>query len=152
MSRGAFGGTALKRISVMTAFAVASLCTGYAAAQALAFETRLSTAPVDARSQAAMTGEGRVSVTLMDDRLVIEGTFEGLQKPASAAQLHLGPAVGVRGPAIHDLDITKATQGVVAASIRLSASEVDALQAGRIYLEIDGEATPEGNLWAWLVP
>lgn len=99
-----------------------------------------------------MTGEGRVSVTLRGDRLVIDGTFEGLQRPATAAQLHLGPAVGVRGPAIHDLEVTNATNGVVAGSIRLSAREVDALQAGRIYLEIDGEATPEGNLWAWLVP
>ena len=135
----------------MTALA-AALYAGYAAAQALAFETRFSTAPVDARSAPAMTGQGRVSVTLSGDRLVIEGTFDGLQRPASGAHLHLGSAIGVRGPAIHELEVTRATQGVVAASIRLSAREVDALRAGLIYVEIDGEATPEGNLWAWLVP
>ena len=142
----------MKRITGIAVLAVAFLSAGYAAAQALAFETRFSTAPVDARSAAAMTGQGRVAVTLSGDRLVIDGTFEGLQKPATGARLHLGPAIGVRGPAIHELDVTKATKGVVAASIRLSAREVDALRAGLIYVEIDGEATPEGNLWAWLVP
>jgi hypothetical protein len=125
---------------------------GYAAAQALAFETRLSTAPVDARSQAAMTGQGIVTVTLSGTRLVIDGSFEGLKQPASGAHLHLGAAIGVRGPAVYALDVTKATKGVVAASIELPAEHVQALQAGRFYIQIDGDATPEGNLWAWLVP
>jgi hypothetical protein len=146
------GGTALKRIFGMTAFAAALVYTGYAAAQALAFDTRFSTAPVDARSQAAMTGEGHVMVTLSGNRLVVEGAFEGLQRPATTAHLHLGAAKGVRGPSIHALEVTRATHGVVAASIQLSAEHVDALRAGRIYIQIDGEETPEGNLWAWLVP
>jgi hypothetical protein len=130
----------------------ALLCAGYAWAQALAFQVRLSPAPVDARSQASTTGEGLASVTLSGRRLVIEGTFEGLKLPATAAQLHLGAAIGVRGPAIHDLDVTKATKGVVAASIELSVQHVEALEAGRLYIQIDGAETAEGNLWGWLIP
>ena len=142
----------MKRFTITTALVAALLCAGYAAAQALAFETRLSPAPVDARSQASTTGEGSASVTLSGRRLVIEGTFEGLQKPASAAHLHLGAAVGARGPSIHDLDVSRATQGVVTASIELSPQHAEALRAGLLYIQIDGEETPEGNLWGWLIP
>jgi hypothetical protein len=134
------------------AIAWASLCAGYAVAQALAFDVRLTPAPVDARTQASVTGEGVASVTLSGRRLVIEGTFTGLKLPASTAHLHLAPAIGVRGPAIYDLDVTKATKGVVAASIELSAQHAEAVQAGLLYLQIDGDETPEGNLWGWLIP
>jgi hypothetical protein len=145
------GGTVLKRIMAI-AIVGASLSAGYAAAQALAFDVRLSPAPVDARTQASVTGEGLVNVTLSGRRLVIEGTFEGLQLPATAAQLHLGSAVGARGPAIHDLDVTQAKSGVVAASIELSEQQAEALERGLLYIEIDGQETPEGNLWGWLIP
>jgi hypothetical protein len=128
------------------------LCAGYAAAQALDFEVRLTPAPVDARSQASVIGEGLAKVTLSGRRLVIEGSFTGLKLPASTAHLHLASAIGVRGPAIHDLDITKATKGTVAASIELSAQHAEALEAGLLYIQIDGDETPEGNLWGWLIP
>jgi hypothetical protein len=134
------------------AIVAASLCAGYAAAQALAFEVRFSPAPVDARSQASTTGEGAANVTLSGRRLVIEGTFAGLKLPASTAHLHLGATVGARGAAIYDLDVTQATSGVVAASIELSPEQVEALYAGRLYVQIDGQETPEGNLWGWLIP
>jgi hypothetical protein len=150
VSRGN-GGTAVKRI-MTTTVAGALLCAGYAAAQALAFDVRLTPAPVDARTQASVTGEGRASVTLSGRRLVIEGTFTGLKLPASMARLHLASAIGVRGPAIHDLEVTKATKGMVAASIELSAPHAEALEAGLLYIQIDGEETPEGNLWGWLIP
>lgn len=130
----------------------ALLCAGHVVAQALAFEVRLAPAPVDARTQSSVTGKGLANVTLSGRRLVIEGEFAGLKLPASSAHLHLGGAVGVRGPAIHDLDVTQATQGVVAASIELSAQQVEALRAGLLYIQIDGEETPEGNLWGWLIP
>jgi hypothetical protein len=132
--------------------AAALLYAGYAAAQALAFDVRLTPAPVDARSQASVIGEGLATVTLSRRRLVIEGTFTGLKLPASSAHLHLAPAIGVRGPAIHELDVTKATKGMVAASIDLSAQHAEALEAGLLYIQIDGDETPEGNLWGWLIP
>jgi hypothetical protein len=134
------------------AIAGALLCAGYAGAQALAFDVRLTPAPVDARSQASVIGEGVANVTLSGRRLVIEGTFTGLKLPASTAHLHLAPAIGVRGPAIHDLEVTKATKGMLAASIELSAQHAEALEAGLLYIQIDGDETPEGNLWGWLIP
>lgn len=134
------------------AVALAFFCAGYAAAQSLAFDVRLTPAPVDARTQASVTGEGAASATLRGRRLIIEGTFAGLQLPASTAHLHVGPAIGVRGPAIYAVEVTQATSGTVAGSIELSAEHVEALRAGRLYLQIDGAETPEGNLWGWLIP
>jgi hypothetical protein len=128
------------------------LCASYAAAQRLALDVRLTPAPVDARTQASVTGEGLASVTLSGRRLVIEGTFEGLKLPASTAHLHLASAIGVRGPPIHDLDVTKATKGMVAGSVELSAQHAEALEAGLLYIQIDGDETPEGNLWGWIIP
>lgn len=131
---------------------VAALWFGHAAAQSPELRARLSTVPIDPASQATTTGEGSVTARLEGRTLVVDGTFEGLQSAATAARLYLGAATGVRGPAIHDLDVTPSADGVVAASVTLSASEIEALSAGRLYVQIDSEAAPEGNLWGWLLP
>ena len=140
----------MKRIITM-AVAVAALCAGYAVGQSSEFRARLAPTPVDARSQASITGQGQASATLDGRRLVVAGTFEGLQGPAATAHLHLSPAIGVRGPTIYDLDVSHATQGNVSGSLQLSARHVEALRAGLLYVQIDGESTPEGNLWGWLL-
>jgi CHRD domain len=132
--------------------ALAVLVLGQAAAQSVEINARLATVPIDARTEAAITGGGEVGARLDGQRLRIDGSFSGLQGAASAAQLHRGSARGVRGPAIHDLEVTPATQGSLQASIELSTADVDALRAGRLYVQIDSESAPDGNLWAWLIP
>jgi hypothetical protein len=131
--------------------AAVAVCASYALAQSSAFEARLSPAPVDARSQASITGKGQATAALDGPRLVVQGTFEGLQAPATSAHLHSSPALGVRGPAVYDLDVSHAVEGTVSGSIELSARHIEALQAGLLYVQIDGESTPEGNLWGWLL-
>jgi hypothetical protein len=134
------------------AFTAAALCLSFAWAQSLELHTRLSTVPIGPSTQASITGEGRATATLDGRRLTIAGAFEGLQGPASTARLHLSAITGVRGPAIHDLEVTHATTGTVNASLQLSTREVEALRAGLLYVQIDGDNTPEGNLWGWLLP
>ena len=141
----------LKRIVTVATF-VAALIAAIASAQTTAFRVRLTTVPIDPGTQATTTGMGRAQATLDRRRLVVSGAFEGLQGAASAARLHLGDALGVRGPAIHELEVSHATQGSLSASIELSAREVEALRAGQLYIQIHSESAPDGNLWGWLLP
>lgn len=113
---------------------------------------RLSTVPIDTRTQAEITGMGAARASLDGNRLTIDGRFEGLQGPAISAHLHLGAATGVRGPAIDDLTATHDVEGTITGTVRLNNREIAALRAGRLYVQLESEAAPEGNLWGWLLP
>jgi hypothetical protein len=140
----------LKRIATIAALA-AMLGGGLATAQSGGFQIRLTTVPIDPATQATVTGHGQAQATLDGRRLTIAGEFEGLQGAASEGRLHMGVALGTRGPAIHEIEVTRATQGSISATLQLSAREVDALRDGRLYIQIASESAPEGNLWGWLL-
>jgi hypothetical protein len=122
-----------------------------AAAQQRHFATRLSVVPIDFRTQAVTTGSGSVDADLDGNRLTLRGSFDGLQGAATAARLHEGLATGVRGPAIYELTVTNATQGDIRGSLELTTRQVEALRAGRLYVQVHSESAPEGNLWGWLL-
>ena len=114
------------------------------------FSGRLGRVPVDSRTQSTIAGLGNASAELDGDRLTIEGEFAGLLGPATVANLHMGAAVGVRGPVIHSLTVATEIEGEISGSVMLRAEEVAALRAGRIYIQIHSESAPDGNLWGWL--
>jgi len=59
---------------------------------------------------------------------------------------------GVRGPAVLDLPSpTSALEGQIGGSVDLTPSQVDDLGRERLYLELDSEKAPDGNLWGWLL-
>ena len=115
------------------------------------FKARLSTVPVDATMLPTVTGSGSLKAVLAGDKLTISGSFEGLRSPAIRASIHIGPQRGIRGPAVHDLEVTKQKAGSVSGSVDLTASEVEDLKNGRLYVQIDSERAPEGNLWGWVL-
>lgn len=123
-----------------------------AGAQGDAFSVRLSTAPIDGTLQATVTGSGSVDVVVDGRELVLDGEFMGLSVPATAARLHLGAASGVRGAAFAELDVDRAVSGSVRGTVRLSRTQTEALENGRVYVQIDSSAAPDGNLWGWLIP
>ena len=90
------------------------------------------------------------SATLSGTRLSVTGTFEGFKNPASLAQIHTGPVMGSRGPALFDLTVTKATKGTMSGSFDLTPDQVNLLKNGRLYIQIHNTNTPEGALWGWL--
>jgi hypothetical protein len=57
--------------------------------------------------------------------------------------------MGVRGPAVLDLTVTKATSGQIGGSFELTQEQADALQNGKLYIQIHSEKAPDGNLWGW---
>ena len=82
--------------------------------------------------------------------LTVSGTFEGLRSPATLAQLHRAPK-GLRGPAIFNLSVTKATSGSVSGSLELSPAQIEDLKNGRLYVQVHSERAPDGNLRGWLL-
>ena len=104
-----------------------------------------------------LVGTGPDEVTLpfgllQQRELTITGTFEGLRSPATTAQLRRGPK-GIRGPAILDLDLTisKATKGTLSGSVELTPDQIADLRNGMLYVQLQSERAPDGNLWGWLL-
>ena len=120
-----------------------------AAQTAETYSARLGITPVDANNQPFVTGSGTVTATLQGTKLSVNGTFTGLQSPATIAQIHVGPK-GIRGPAALDLVVTKANAGTITGQVTLTAAQVDHLKRGRLYVQLNSEKAADGNLWGWL--
>jgi len=143
-------------------FALAGLA-ALAAAGALAagdasFTAALGWVPIGGAERADVAGEGKITATLSGSKLSITGSFEGLPAKATAAKLHLGVAKGARGPGgggavLGELRVTGGTSGTVSGDVRLSGEQVEALKAGRLYLQVyseKGVLPDHATLFGWL--
>ena len=128
------------------------------------YTVRLGMVPAaNGTQQVLVAGKGAATATLAGNKLTVNGTFEGLPAPATAARLHQGVAKGARGKAFADLTSTKAASGTITGSVTLTPEQVDALKAGKIYMQVHSEKgiAPEqgkadaivdnSNLWGWLL-
>lgn len=128
------------------------------------YTARLGMVPAaNAAQQAMVTGKGTATAVLAGNRLTVNGTFEGLPAPATAARVHQGIAKGARGKAIADLTITKAAAGTISGTVTLTPEQLEALKQGRLYVQVhsergippeQGKVQPEvdnSNLWGWLL-
>lgn len=117
------------------------------------YAARLSPMPVDGPPMmATIAGLGTATATLAGNKLTIEGSFQGLKSPATQLKLFRGLR-GVRGTAVLDLPApANAVAGKFAGTVELSASQVDDLNRGRLYLQLFSEKAPDGNLWGWFLP
>jgi hypothetical protein len=132
---------------------LAALILALAPAQsATQYRARLSTVPIDLAMQSAVAGRGAVRATLAGRTLTLEGDFAGLVSPATIARVHVSPRKGMRGPAVHDVDADASTTGVIKGQVTLTPDQVEALGAGRLYVQLHSEKAPDGNLWGWLLP
>jgi hypothetical protein len=123
----------------------------YAAETAEKFKTRLAPVAMDASMRSTVAGTGSATAAFSENHLTINGTFEGLRSPAISAKIHRGRMTGVRGPAILDLVVSPAVNGVITGTLDLTTDQVDDLRKGRLYIQIDSEKAKEGNLWGWLL-
>ena len=118
------------------------------------FMARLAWVPTSGVDRGNVAGQGSATGTLSGTTLSLTGSFEGLAAPATVARLHRGVATGARGEAIADLTVTRATSGTLSGSVSLTAEQVDALRAGRLYIQVHSEkgVPPDGGtLWGWLL-
>ncbi|MES2292296.1 MAG: CHRD domain-containing protein [Pseudomonadota bacterium] len=120
------------------------------AAHAATFSGELDPAPFDLATRADTAGIGELSATLDGNVLTIAGKFSGLASPATAAHLEMGLAEGVKGLAIADLTATRAADGEVGGKVALTRAQAEAAKKNALYVQIDSEKAPDGNLWGWL--
>lgn len=139
------------RLAVASAAVVSTLFGSHAAAQTKSFAARLSVVPLTVAMQETVAGRGTATAVLANDKLTIQGTFEGLRSPATVARLHLAPRA-IRGPAIADLKVSNATSGTVNGVVALTERQREALEKSSLYIQIHSEKAPEGNLWGWFFP
>jgi hypothetical protein len=118
--------------------------------RAASFAGELDPAPFDASTKTDTAGIGELSAVLNGNILTISGKFSGLSSPATAAHLQMGLAEGVKGNAIADLSATRAMAGAIGGKVTLTRVQVEAAKKNALYVQIDSEKSPDGNLWGWL--
>lgn len=122
-----------------------------APAWAVDYEAQMDPAPFDASTRADILGSiGQVSATLTGNTLTVNGTFKDMTSPAIAASVRIGLMKGVVGEAIGPLAVTRTPQGSVSGSVQLNPAQIEALNREAIYVRIDSEKAPDGNLQGWL--
>jgi CHRD domain len=125
------------------------------AAPALAaetFETRLSPSPLTDGTRINVTGEGEARASLDGNKLTVSGEFHGLASGATTAQLYDGPGIAIPGPKAFDLTVTPSMAGTLSGSVTLTAKQAAALRSGHLYVQINSQKAPDGNLTGWLLP
>ena len=116
------------------------------------YQTDIGPTPRDGRNSANVQGRGAAQATLNGSNFTVHGTFAGLAGAATDAHLCMGNVMGGTGPSIYDLKITKAQKGEFGGAVTLTSDQVLALNAGRIYVLLNSQTAPHGNLWGWFQP
>jgi hypothetical protein len=128
----------------------ASLLCGAAAAET--YQANLGPMPLDAATNKNMLGRGEATATLDGKTLTLTGHFAGLPSQATKAHLFIGLAIGVPGGEGFDLTVSQADSGTLSGAIPLNAKQAAAFRTGKLYVQIDSQKAPTGNLWGWLLP
>ena len=127
----------------------------FAAAPAFAaekYQTDIGPTPKNGRQGASAQGRGTVLATLDSNRFSLQGRFSGLSSPATEARLHIGNVMGGTGPAIGGLKIAQAQSGEISGTFTLTPDQIAALKVGKLYVILDSQSAPKGNLWGWFQP
>jgi hypothetical protein len=122
-----------------------------APAFAAGYDAELDPAPFDASNRAAVINSiGDASATLDGGTLTVRGNFSNFASPATGGSLRIGLAKGVPGDAIGALSVDHATTGHFSGSIKLTGEQIAALKRQALYVRIDSEKAPDGNVQGWL--
>lgn len=120
-------------------------------ALAAGYDAELDPVPFDASNRAIVVNSiGNASATLDGGTLNVHGSFSNFTSPATGGSVRIGLAKGVPGDAIGNLTADHATSGHFSGSVKLSSDQVAALKKQAIYIRIDSEKAPDGNVQGWL--
>jgi hypothetical protein len=77
-----------------------------------------------------------------------------MNAPATDAHLMLGGGIGIPGAVMSNANLALDPSGKISGAVQLSADQVAALKAGRIYVQVNSAKSPApaGHLWGWLLP
>ena len=120
-------------------------------ALAATYEAELDPCPFDATNRADVINSiGNVTADLDGNMLTVKGTFSNFTSPATGGSFRIGLAKGVPGDAIGTLTVDHARQGTFSGSIKLTATQLAALKRQSLYIRIDSQKSPDGNVQGWL--
>ncbi|MCC6992430.1 MAG: CHRD domain-containing protein [Acidobacteria bacterium] len=124
-----------------------------AAAQAAPgpMRARLSPLPTDLAMQETIAGLGAATATLAGTTLTIEGTYRGLMSPATSVRVYESPRPGLRGPLVGEFASGGGTTGTFKGTLTLTREQAAAYAKGLLYVQVQSEKAPDGNLWGWLM-
>lgn len=118
---------------------------------AAGYGAELDPVPFDPSNRAIVIDSiGNVSATLEGATLRIRGDFSNFTSPATGGSVRIGLAKGVPGDAIGSLSADHATSGHFSGSVTLTPDQIAALKKQAIYVRIDSEKAPDGNVQGWL--
>ena len=138
----------LRNVSLVSAILIAA-APAFAAEN---YQTDIGPTPKNGRQGANVQGRGTVLAMLDKNTFTIQGKFAGLSSPATEARLHMGNVMGGTGPAIGDLKIAQAQGGEISGTFTLTPAQVAGLKVGKLYVMLDSQSAPKGNLWGWFQP
>jgi hypothetical protein len=116
------------------------------------YQTDIGPTPKNGRQGANVQGRGTVLAILDNNKFLLHGKFSGLSSPATEAHLYMGNVMGGIGPAIGDLTIVQAQSGDISGTFTLTSDQVAALKSGKLYVMLNSQSAPKGNLWGWFQP
>jgi hypothetical protein len=118
---------------------------------AAGYEAELDPTPFDATNRAdVIESIGNLTATLDGNTLTVSGTFSNFTSPATGGSFRVGLAKGVPGDAIGSLTVGHARQGSFSGTIKLTSAQMAGLKSEALYVRIDSEKAPDGNVQGWL--
>jgi hypothetical protein len=139
----------ISRLGPLAAVIIFAMAPAFAADN---YQTDIGPTPKNGRQGANVQGRGTVLATLDGNSFTIQGKFAGLSSPATQARLYMGNVMGGTGPAIGDLKIPQARSGEISGTFTLTPAQIAGLKLGRLYVMLDSQSAPKGNLWGWFQP
>lgn len=115
-------------------------------------QARLAPVPIDVAMQGTIAGLGRATARLAGATLTVEGTYRGLVTPATTVRIFESVRMGMRGTVVAQFASGGGTAGAFTGTVTLSPAQAAAFAKGLLYVQIQSEKAPDGNLWGWLTP
>jgi hypothetical protein len=119
-----------------------------AAQTAKVYRARLSPVPLDFAMMSTVSGTGTVTATVSGQTITFSGTFTGLRSPATTVILHRALR-GTRGPDVATVQATNQTSGQISGTVAATPQLLQDLDHNLLYLQMQSETAPDGNLWGW---
>ncbi|MEZ4630787.1 MAG: S8 family serine peptidase [Deinococcales bacterium] len=99
----------------------------------------------------APDAQGTVNVTLNETtmELILEGTYQGLTAPATAAHIHGPASKTANGPVVFPLTVSEsdtAGNGSITGYFDISSEQIEDLKAGMYYINVHNATNPSGEI------
>lgn len=125
---------------------------GTLAVQSAPMRARLSPVPIDLAMQETIAGGGTATATLAGATLTIEGTYRDLRSPATSVRVYESARMGMRGAQVAEFTSGGGTSGAFRGTATLTRDQIAAFGKGLLFVQLQSEGAPDGNLWGWLTP